>query len=155
MTEVGLTDEELVRGLEETSLAPDAFHHAEHVRGAFLFLRRYPVLRAVEQYSEALRRMAASHGKAHRYHQTITWAYMFLIHERMARAGGAPSWEEFGRENPDLLNWQDNIVKRYYSEDRLKSDLARNVFLFPDRVSEFGHASHLRLVSTNFENGRG
>jgi len=130
----GLTDEELVRGLEETSLAPDAFHHAEHVRGAFLYLQRYPALRAIEQFSEALRRLAASQGKAHRYHQTITWAYMFLIHERMARAGRRQSWEEFARANPDLLNWAENAIHGYYSEDLLNSDLARTVFLFPDRV---------------------
>jgi hypothetical protein len=50
----------------------------------------------------------------------------------MARAEGA-EWDEFARENPDLLVWRDGILSRYYSEATLKSDLARRVFVLPDR----------------------
>jgi len=127
-----MTDEELMRGLEETSLAADAFHHTEHVRAAFLYLRRYPLLQALEKLSAGLRNLAAAHGKAHRYHQTITWAYLFLIHERIARSAADLEWKDFAAQNEDLLNWSDNILRRYYREETLKSDLARQVFLLPD-----------------------
>ena len=130
-----MTDDELLRGLELSSLGADQFHHAEHLRAAFLYLGRYPVLQAVEKLSSALQRLAAAHGKAHRYHQTITWAFMFLIHERMVRSTQSQNWSEFSRENRDLLNWNDNILKRYYEEETLKSDLARKVFLLPERFT--------------------
>ncbi|MGB7599858.1 MAG: hypothetical protein WBM24_06115 [Candidatus Sulfotelmatobacter sp.] len=42
-------------------------------------------------------------------------------------------WEEFARHNPDLLIWKDGILSRYYREATLRSDLARNVFVLPDR----------------------
>jgi hypothetical protein len=128
-----LTDEELLRDLEQTALPGDAFHHAEHVRAAFLYLCRYPLLEAVQKFSAALQRLAASQGKAHRYHQTITWAYLFLIHQRMARAGRPQTWQEFAKGNPDLLSWEDNIVKRYYRSETLQSELARLIFVFPDQ----------------------
>lgn len=50
----------------------------------------------------------------------------------MARCEGA-DWEDFARQNPDLLVWKDGILGRYYKEATLKSDLARAVFLFPDK----------------------
>ncbi len=65
--------------------------------------------------------------------ETITHAFFFLIRERMARTRAA-NWEEFARQNPDLLQWKDGILSRYYCEATLQSDLARSVFVFPDKV---------------------
>jgi len=90
------------------------------------------LLEAVEKFSAALRRQAAAHGKAERYHQTITWAYLFLINERMVRAGSAQNWQQFAHDNPDVLSWENNIVKRYYRPETLTSDLARKIFVLPD-----------------------
>ena len=36
-------------------------------------------------------------------------------------------------QNPDLLVWKDGILSRYYREATLKSDLARRVFVLPDK----------------------
>jgi len=66
--------------------------------------------------------------------KTITCAYFFLIRERMARSESA-DWEDFAHHNPDLLIWKEGILGRYYKEATLKSDLARAVFLFPDRCA--------------------
>ncbi len=74
-------------------------------------------------------------GKAERYHETITYSYLFLIRERMERTS-AGDWEEFAIQNPDLLQWKPGILDRYYRESTLRSDLARNVFLFPDKIVE-------------------
>ncbi len=80
----------------------------------------------------ALKRFAAARGKSRLYHETITHAYFFLIRERMARSSVA-DWDEFSRRNPDLLIWKGGILSRYYQETTLQSDLARSVFLFPDK----------------------
>jgi len=53
----------------------------------------------------------------------------------MKRAGGRQSWEEFVAANPDLFDWQNSILKTYYREETLRSELARRVFVFPDRNS--------------------
>ncbi len=110
------------------------FHHREHVRVAFLYLQMYPVQEALQAFCGGLRRFAAAHGKANLYHETISWAYIFLIQERMARAGKTQAWKEFAENNPDLLTWKDGILSRFYREETLHSDLAREIFVFPDKI---------------------
>ena len=126
-----MTDEEFIASFEDGSLAE--FHHADHVRMAFLYLRRYPALEALQRFSGALVRFATAKGKPQLYHETITWAFVFLIRERMARAGFQQSWAEFASCNGDLLSWKDSVLKKYYREETLASDLARGGFVFPDR----------------------
>ena len=101
-----MTDQELIEQFENGTLPNDGFHHQDHVRVAFLYLTQYPVLEALQAFSKALRKFAEVHGKPQLYHQTITWAYLLLIRERMARAGKKQSWEDFARDNPDLLAWK-------------------------------------------------
>jgi hypothetical protein len=132
-----MTYYELIRGFESATLPPDSFHHADHVHLAFAYLSRYSPLEALDKFSAALKRYATAHGKSQLYHETITHAYFFLIRERMARASGRESpalgWDEFARRNSDLLVWKNGVLARYYHEATLQSDLARTVFLFPDK----------------------
>lgn len=125
-------DQVLIAEFEEGRAAGD-FHHADHVRVAFAYVSEFPVLEAIARFSAALRRFAATKGKPHLYHETITWAYLLLIRQRMVRATPAQSWEEFSARNPDLLAWKGGILERYYSQATLASDLARQTFVFPDR----------------------
>jgi hypothetical protein len=83
-----------------------------------------------------LRRFAAAKGKATRYHETITWAYLLLIHERMKGSHKEQSWQEFAESNCDLLNWENSVLKKYYSDKTLSSDFAKQVFVFPDLRAE-------------------
>ena len=125
-----MSDEELIHHFETGAV--DSFHHSDHVRLAFAYLRQYPALQALEKFASALKSFAASRGKTQLYHETITYSYFFLIRERVARSDGA-DWEEFARQNPDLLQWKGGILTRYYRQATLQSDLARNVFVFPDK----------------------
>jgi hypothetical protein len=129
-----MTDEEFMAKFEDCSLAGKPFHHADHVRMAFLYLRRYPALEALQRFSSALARFAAAQGKPDLYNETITWAFLLLIRDRMARAAVDQTWEQFAAGNGDLLNWKENILKRYYREETLASDLAKRTFLFPDKI---------------------
>lgn len=125
-----MTDEEIIRRFE--SGAVDSFHHADHVRLAFAYLRQFPALQALDKFASALKQFATSRGKTQLYHETITHAYFFLIRERMAKSQGA-EWGEFACQNSDLLRWKDGILNRYYQEATLRSDFARSVFVFPDK----------------------
>jgi hypothetical protein len=132
-TDQKLTDDELLEQFERATLPPECFHHQEHVRVAFLYLAEHPALEALRAFSKALQRFATRHGKANLYHETITWAYIFLIRERMARAGHPQSWDEFANNNVDLLTWKGGVLSRLYREETLSSDLARRVFVLPDK----------------------
>jgi hypothetical protein len=128
-----LSNRELIGQFECDLIPEDSFHHADHVRLAFAYLCEYPPLQALDKFSAALKRFAVARGKSQLYHETITHAYFFLIRERMARQPAA-DWQEFSQRNPDLQVWKDGILSRYYQQATLQSDLARAVFLLPDKL---------------------
>jgi hypothetical protein len=137
-----MNDIDLLTAFENCSLPPAEFHHADHVHVAFLYLCRFSPIEATRRFSEGLKNFAIHNGKPDRYHETITWAFLFLIRERLARsARPEQTWEEFAVENADLLDWKTNVLRKYYSEATLASDLARSVFLLPDGA--LGKASPL------------
>ena len=129
-----MSNEELIQQFEDGAIANEGFHHADHVRLAFAYLSRFPVLQALDKFSSALQRFATAHRKSQLYHETVTHAYFFVIRERMARCEGA-GWDDFASLNPDLFIWRDGILNRYYHEATLKSDFARRVFVFPDKCT--------------------
>jgi hypothetical protein len=129
-----MSDDDLIAQLEACTLPEDQFHHAEHLHAAWVYLTRLPAAEAIAKFSEALRAYATSLGKADRYHETITWAYLLLLNERMRRGETPLSWEQFAAAHSDLLDWKDSILPTYYRPETLQSDLARRVFLMPDRV---------------------
>jgi hypothetical protein len=128
----GLEDRELAHAFESCTLPPSEFTHRNHVRIAWLYLRDAPLLEAVARFRDSLQRYAASVGAAAKYHETITFAFVFLIHERMQRSP-LPTFDEFAGANPDLLG---PVLERYYRPETLASDLARRTFLMPDTSPE-------------------
>lgn len=129
-----MTGDELIAQFERDTTPAGSFHHADHVRLAFEYLLRHSTLDALERFSTALKEFAAAQGKAQLYHETITWAYLFLIRERMVRG---QTWQDFAAANPDLLTWERGsrgILAQYYAAETLASDAARASFILPDRT---------------------
>jgi len=126
-----LGDRELLRGFEAGTLVE--FHHRDHVRAAWLYVRREPLLRAVERFASDLRRFALAKGAPGLYHETLTFGFLFLVHERL----GPPDedFDSFASRNPDLLAWKPSALDRYYRPETLASDRARRRFVLPDRLS--------------------
>ena len=127
-----MTNREYISCFESGGVPPESFHHADHVRLAFAYLSEYSLLAALGKFSAALKQFAASVGKPDRYNETITFAYLFLIREKMALCSGA-GWDEFAQKNPELLVWKNGLLDRYYRDETLKSEFARNVFVLPDK----------------------
>lgn len=130
-----MNDDEFISSFENGSLPNEGFHHRDHMRMAFLYLCRYPALEAMQRFSSALARFAAANGKPGLYNETVTWAFLLLIRERMARVGCKQSWEEFAVSNADLMSWQNNVLNKYYRPETLASELAKSTFVFPDLMS--------------------
>jgi hypothetical protein len=103
------------------------------VRAAWLYLRREPLLRAVERFASDLRRFAAAKGATGLYHETLTFGFLFLVHERLAST--EEDFDAFASRNPDLLSWKPSALDRYYRPETLASDRARHRFVLPDRLS--------------------
>lgn len=134
MPEATLADDTLLQAFEARRLDPGGFRHRDHVRLAWLLLGREPEAphRALGRFAEGLKGFAAAIGKASLYHETITWAYLLLIRERMARTGPHADFDAFARDNPDLLRWRPGVLDALYRPETLASPLARQVFVLPD-----------------------
>lgn len=131
----------LIAALEDCTLPLAAFDHRAHLRAGFAYLQRHGFAEGLAAMARALRRFAAYHGKHGRYHETVTAAFLALIHQRMAEdlaAAGkeialararALDWERFAAAHPDLF--ASDLLARYYSKETLRSDLARHCFMLP------------------------
>jgi hypothetical protein len=120
--------ERFVRGEVDSA----SFPHREHVRMAFEMLRRHDFAESVWLFSKALRTMTVKAGKPRAFHQTITVAFLSLVAERMDR-DGSPEFAAFERANPDLL--VKGALNSWYRPERLRSELARRVFVLPERTA--------------------
>ena len=124
-----MNDATFVAAFESHTLDP--FHHRDHIRLAWIYLRRLPFTEAFGKFVDGLKRFAASKGATGLYHETITCAYLFLIRERIDRDTEA-TWDSFVESNQDLFRWKPSILDDYYAAETLASDRARRIFVLPD-----------------------
>ena len=130
------TDDELLSAFEAGREPEGGFHHREHLRVAWLYLGRDPWPGALGRFAEGLKRFALAQGQPGLYHETVTVAYFLLIHERMAADPDGGTFDAFVARHPELLGWKPSILDRYYEAATLDSDLARRVFVMPDRLED-------------------
>ena len=132
-----MTEHELIAALEDCRLAPEAFDHRAHVQVGFAYLQRLGYAGALGAMARSLRRFAAHHGKEGLYHETVTVAFLALIHQRMAEDLIAEDksepmrleWESFAARHPDLF--APNLLTRYYDRATLATPLAKRCFVLP------------------------
>ena len=127
-----MDDPALLAQVEALALAPEAFGHREHVRLAFAALRAEGDFAAgAARFRRALLRFATAAGAPGKFHETITWAYLALVHERMHRDPCATSLELLAR-HPDLGVYRGGALARHYDlEALIASPVARAVFVLP------------------------
>lgn len=130
-----MTDDDFVAAFEALSLPPSAFRHAEHVRLAWIYLRRMDLPAAMRRYARQLRAFAGHVGKPGLYHETITYAFLMVVNERIADGLAEEDWDGFRARNPDLFAGVKGALGRWYSEERLASDRSRAGFVMPDRMA--------------------
>jgi hypothetical protein len=129
-----LDDRAFVAAFRDTSLPTSAFHHRDHVRMAWLYVREHGPMEAGRRFAADLQTFALAKGVPGLYHATITTAYMALVAERQG-ATPVDTWSDFASAHPDLLTWKPGVLDRYYSAERLWSATARAQFLLPDRLA--------------------
>ena len=121
---------DLVARFEDCTQPVAQFRHRQHLQVAWWLLRQQPLLPAMARFVEGLQRYAASLGQSQIYHETMTWAYLLLVHDRLERAGRERSWAEFERDHPELFTRE--LVHAYWTPETLASPLARRTFILPD-----------------------
>ncbi len=121
-----MTDAEFLSAFDNTTLEP--FHHRDHLRVTYLYLRRFGKAGTLERLGSAILRYAEARNGAEKYHETITVAWIHLI---AAASEAAADFEDMLAAHPELLD--KNLLNRYYSTARLRSPEARQGWMEPDR----------------------
>jgi hypothetical protein len=123
----------LVQAFERAAIDPTKFHHREHLYVAWCYLRALPLEDALARYVHHLRRLANALGVPQKFHATMTWAYVVLLHDAMERSPGA-SFDELVAMNPAILDHRGGALYAYYDRAQLDADEARRRFVLPRRA---------------------
>lgn len=121
-----MNDDDFLAALESCRLPPEQFGHRDHVRVAFLYLERLTFGAAIDRMRATLQRYTAFLGRASRYHETVTVAFMSLVNAHR-QPGGYRDWNDFGALNPELFDAA--LLGRYYAPETLASARARQSFV--------------------------
>ena len=108
------------------------FGHRGHLQLTYEVLREHDAFEALPVMARHLRALAAAPGTPDKYHATLTGLWMLVVQERMQRAE-VDDFTAFLAANEDLLDAR-ALPRRYYQPATLKTELARRIFVMPDRA---------------------
>jgi hypothetical protein len=94
-----VTDEEFLRAFEETTLEP--FHHRDHLRVTYLYLRQFGEAGTRERLGPAILRYATARGAAEKYDEGITQAWIQRVAQNLT---DHRDFDAVLREHPELLD---------------------------------------------------
>lgn len=127
-----MDDRSFLAAFAASSVEP--FGHRQHLRVIWLLLGEHPLALAIDRCCAGLRAFVAHLGAPERYHETLTWTYALLVHERRAVLPEDHLFADFEAAYPELFADGLREVGRYYSQALLDSAEARARFVLPDRL---------------------
>jgi hypothetical protein len=125
-----MDDDAFLRAFETGTLPNAAFRHRDHLRLAWLYLRRDGPELGAEHIVDGIRHFAASHGAADRFHLTLTRFWIRLVQHLMEAFPSIERFEDLLAAFPPAADKA--IVYRHYSPTQLSLPTARQVWLAPD-----------------------
>jgi hypothetical protein len=128
---LSLSDDEFLRAFESCELPNSMFHHGDHIRAAWLYIRRCGESEAAIFLAQGILRFATHHGSPQKYHHTMTVAWVRLVAAAHRDTPNLQRFEDFIAAHPQLLELRG--LSNYYSTARLGSTAARAGWVEPDR----------------------
>ncbi len=129
-----ISDEDFIARFESQRWPLEDWNHREHVRLAYLYLRRCSFEDAALRMRVGIKAHNAAHGVADSqtsgYHETLTIAWLRLIDAMLREYGPEESADAFCDAHPELL--QKQVLRLFYSRERLMSLQAKKQFVEPD-----------------------
>lgn len=127
-------DEQFLADFEECRLTHEQWRHKQHIKVAYLYLRRYPFETAMNRIRERIQALNAVHQVPDLpdsgYHETVTQAWLRLVQLTLCEFGPAESSDEFYEQHPELS--QHKNLRLFYSHDLIMSPKAKQEFVEPD-----------------------
>jgi SAM-dependent methyltransferase len=129
-----MTDNEFLAAFEACRFSLDQWHHREHIRIAYLYLLRHPFDEAVRKVRSGIQALNATHKVPDAidrgYHETMTQAWMRLVHFTLHEFGAKETADAFLDEHTQLLSKR--ALRFFYSRERIMSPEAKRGFVEPD-----------------------
>ena len=119
-----------MRAFESCELAGASFHHADHVRLTWIYVREFGERTATERVIAGIRRFAKHNGSPKKFHFTQTCAWVRLIAAAHDESANVKTFVEFVAAHTELLDAKG--LARYYSKSVLESPTARAGWVEPD-----------------------
>jgi len=128
---LSLSDEEFVAAVEGAQYPHAEFHHPDHIRLAWIYVRQDGVLPAEERIARTIRAFATSHGHESKYHETVTRAWLRLVAAAHRLTPEVTAFDVFLAKHGWLLDR--GALSAFYSGSRLGSEEAKDGWADPDR----------------------
>jgi hypothetical protein len=129
-----MTDDEFLAQFESTTFPFEQWHHRQHIKAAYLYLRAHPFERAVEQMRTGIKAYNQQHQSKSKtqagYHETMTQGWMRLVYLTLCEFGPAETSDAFVDQHTQLLS--PRALFLFYSPERLMSAQAKEQFVQPD-----------------------
>lgn len=123
-----MDDQQFLQAFEAAHLQP--FQHRDHIRMAWLYLRREGWAGGYPRIQAGLKYFAGAQGAATMYHETITRFWSYLVHYAIQQTPELETFDDFAAAYPHLF---DKIsIEKHYSRETLFSPQARAMFVEPD-----------------------
>lgn len=123
---------ELAGIMAEITGAGQRFGHREHIQLAFIAGRRHGATAIADLMRQWIREIAAAHGAAHKYHETMTIAWAKLVAHHVAANPEVTDFDQFVIRYPPLLD--KTILAQHYTTSVLGSTAARKAWVAPDLI---------------------
>lgn len=125
-----LKDDEFTAAFENCTLDPSNFHHADHLRLAWIYARQFGAAVAEQKLLNGIRNFANHAGVPQKFLYTATAAWARLVASGLDADSAELTFQEWLPRNALLLD--KNLLDRFYSKDVLQADAARNGWVAPD-----------------------
>jgi len=125
-----LDDDVFVAQFERCQFPGDQFRHADHLRLAWIYIRKYGCDVAEQRMRQSIQSFARGLRAANKYHETITIFWMRLVDVAIRSSSGGEKFGDFVDVHPWLL--EKDLVLKFYSHELLMSDSARKAWVEPD-----------------------
>ncbi|MDO9222614.1 MAG: hypothetical protein Q7U20_02765 [Caulobacter sp.] len=130
-----MDDTTLLEGFEAGTLAE--FHHRDHIRIAWLCLRRDGVDAGSVRVKAGLQALAAAHGASAKYNETLTQFWIRQVAASVS-ADAFQTFEAFVEANPHMLDKR--YALQFYRAETLAGPQARTGWIEPDLWPQSGSA---------------
>lgn len=126
-----MNDLEFVNSFESGDFPPSLFDHEAHLRLAWVNLKQYGEVKAIENVCQSIKNFDALHGDGSKFHTTLTVASIKTVNHFIQKSK-SHHFADFIQEFPRLKTSFKELLGQHYGFELLFDPKAKEVYVAPD-----------------------